>query len=128
MKNDLFDVKLNVSNNPWFQEYETITFSRQKLQPLVDQIIKDCSNKESYDASYQYDHLVRSVLKNVSDEIGSTRPLLKALMFVIAEQMPKGLLSWHNPYVASHRSLESIYAWSSPGFAEARRYNEIYGG
>ena len=128
MKNDLFDVKLNVSNNPWFQEYETITFSRQKLQPLVDQIIKDCSDKESYDASYQYDHLVRSALKNVSDELGSTRPLLKALMFVIAEQMPKGLLSWLNPYVASHRSLESIYAWSSPGFAEARRYNEIYGG
>ena len=128
MKNDLFDVKINISNNPWFQEYETITFSRKKLQPLVDQIIKDCSDRESYDAAYQYDHLVRSALKNVSDALGSTRPLLRALMFVISEQMPKVLLSWHNPYVASHRSLASIYAWSSPGFAEDRRYNEIYGG
>ena len=127
MSNDLFDIKLNVSDNPWFQEYETITFSRQKLQPLVDKIIKDCTDKD-YSASYQYDSLIRSTLNQVSDEIGSRRPLLKALMFVIAEQMPKGLLSWSNPYVASHRSLESIYAWSSPGFAEARRYNEIYGG
>lgn len=127
MNNDLFDIKLNVSDNPWFQEYETITFSRQKLQPLVDKIIEDCTDKD-YSASYHYDSLVRSALKNVSDEIGSRRPLLKALMFVIAEQMPKGSLSWHNPYVASRRSLESIFAWSTPGFAEARLYNEIYGG
>lgn len=128
MKNDLFDVKINNSSNPWFDNYETITFSRKKLQPLVDKIIKDCSNKDSYESAHQYDSLIRLALRNVSEEIGSTRPLVRALMFVIAEQTPKGLLSWHNPYVASYRSLESIYAWSSPGFAEARRYSEIYGG
>jgi len=128
MKNDLFDIKINNSSNPWFDDYTTITFSRQKLQPLVDKIIKDCSDRDCYESAHQYDSLVRLALRNVSEEIGSNRPLLRALMFVIAEQMPKGLLSWHNPYVAAHRSLTSIYAWSSPGFAEARRYNEIYGG
>ena len=127
MNNDLFDIKINTSDNPWFQNYETITFSRNKLQPLVDKIITNCTDKD-YNSAHQYDNIIRSVLSQVSDEIGSRRPLLKALMFLIAEQMPKGLLSWSNPYVASHRSLKSIFAWSTPGFAEARRYNEIYGG
>ena len=69
-----------------FPPHETITFSRKKLQPLVDKIIADCTDKD-YSSSYQYDGIIRSALSQVPDEIGSRRPLLKALMFLIAEQM-----------------------------------------
>ena len=129
MSNDTFSIKINVSDNPWISSYKTIEFSRSKIQIMVDEIIANCSDKENYTSSYQYDSHVRSVMNSVPSDLGSRRPLYYALRKLIIEQTPKGEfeLSWNNPYVAAERSLMSFIAYSTPGFIEAKRYSELYG-
>ena len=127
MTNDLFIVKFDTNPSPWFSNYIEISFSKKKLQPVVDELVKECSNK-NFDASYHYDSIVNKVIKdNWVKDCGSIRPYLKALLKVLVDQKPKDA-AWSNGYVAAARSIESRIAWSTPGFAEARRYNDIYGG
>lgn len=126
MNNDLFTIKFDTDPSPWFNKYVNITFSRSKLQSIVDELVKECSNKD-YDSSYRYDPIVSRVLKkNWDDKCGSMRPFLKAIHKMIIEQYPENA-NWHNGHVAAARSINSKMAWMTPGFAEARRYNDIYG-
>jgi hypothetical protein len=129
MKPDLFTIKFDTDPSPWFNKYVEISFSRSKLQHIVDSLIKECSNKD-FDSSYQYDGIVGNVIKeNWDNECGSVRPLLQALLKMIYEQTPENAhKDWNNGHVAAARSIRGKIAWSTPGFAEARRYNDIYGG
>lgn len=104
-------------------------FSKSKLQPVVNEIISNCSDKDHYTSAHQYDQGIRDALKTVPGDIGSRRPLYYALRMLIAEQTPKSEteLPWSNPYVAASRSLSSFIAYSTPGFVEAKRYSELYG-
>jgi hypothetical protein len=128
MEKDILTIKFDTNPSPWFQKIVEINFSRKKLQPIVDELVAECSNKD-YSSSYQYNHHVDRVIeKHYNKELGSMRPLLKAVREIISEQYPpKEKLSWSNGHVAALRSLENKMAWMTPGFAEARRYNEIYG-
>ena len=127
MSKDLFTIKFDIEPSPWFNNYIEISFSKKKLQPTVDSLVKECSNK-NFDASYHYDSIVNKVIKDSwNEDCGSIRPYLKALLKVIIDQKPEGA-DWSNGYVAAARSIESRIAWMTPGFVEARRYNDIYGG
>ena len=127
MSKDLFTIKFDIEPSPWFNNYIEISFSKKKLQPTVDLLVKECSNK-NFDASYHYDSIVNKVIKDSwNEDCGSIRPYLKALLKVIIDQKPKGA-GWSNGHVAAARSIESKVAWMTPGFVEARRYNDIYGG
>lgn len=121
-------IKYDQNPSPWQSTYVNIKFNKDKLQPVVDDILNECKDK-NYTASYMYDRDVDRALKNHNtSELGSIRPLLIALSQVISEQCPSDCIDeWHNEYVASRRSIESKIAWSKPGFAEARSYNDIYG-
>ena len=128
MTNDLFTVKFDTNPSPWFSNYVEISFSKKKLQPVVDELVKECSNK-SFNASYHYDPIVNKVIKsNWKEECGSKRPYLKALLVMIISQYPPHPRSWSNGHVAVARSLETMIAWATPGFADARKYNEVYCG
>ena len=128
MKNDTLTIKFDTDPSPWFQKWVEINFSRKKLQPIVDELVAECSNR-NYTSSYQYNqHIDKVISKHYNKDLGSMRPLLKAIKAIILEQYPsKEKLSWSNGHVAASRSLESKMAWMTPGFPEARRYNEIYG-
>ena len=129
MSNNSIIIAINISDNPWISRYETMEFSKSKLQPVVNEIISSCSDKDHYTSAHQYDQGIRDVLKTVPGDIGSKRPLYYALRMLIAEQTPKSEteLPWSNPYVAASRSLSSFIAYSTPGFVEAKRYSELYG-
>lgn len=126
---DLFTVKFDTNPSPWFSTFVEISFSKNKLQVVVDEIVSECSDREYYKNSYNYDKHVDIVIKKHWDKkCGSIRPYLKALHTMITNQMPPPPRSWHNGYVAAARTLESKIAWSTPGFVEARMYNDLYGG
>ena len=128
MKNDILTIKFDTDPSPWFQKFVEINFSRKKLQPVVDELISECSNRE-YTSSHQYNsHVDKVINKHYNKELGSMRPFLSAVKKMISEQYPpKEKLSWSNGHVAACRSLENKMAWMTPRFVEARRYNEIYG-
>lgn len=128
MKSDILTIKFDTNPSPWFQNWIEINFSRSKIQPIVDELVIACSNK-NYTSSYQYNSIVDSVVdKHYNEELGSMRPLLKAVSVLIFEQYPpQEELSWSNGHVAALRSLKDKMAWMTPGFAEAVRYNQIYG-
>lgn len=127
MKTDLFTIKFDTNPSPWFSDYIEISFSRSKLQPVVDKLVNECNNKD-FEASYQYDPIVGKIIQeNWDDSCGSIRPFLKALRKMILDQKPENA-DWHDGHVAAARSIYNKIAWSTPGFAEARRYNDIYGG
>lgn len=126
MKNDTLTIKFDTDPSPWFNKYVEITFSKSKLQPVVDELVKECSNKD-FKSSYSYDPIVNRVInKSWVEECGSMRPYLKAIHTLITDQCPNGA-SWSNGHVAAARSINSKMAWMSPGFVEARRYNDLYG-
>ena len=128
MKSDLFTVKFDDDHSPWFFSYVEISFSKKKLQPVVDELIEECKNK-NFSKSYHYDSIINKVIKRRwREECGSKRPYLKALQLMIESQYPQSSKSWCDGRTAVARSLESMIAWSTPGFADARKYNDIYGG
>ena len=129
MNNNTIIIAINISDNPWISKYETMEFSKSKLQPVVNEIISSCSDKDHYTSAHQYDQGIRDAMSSVPGDLGSRRPLYYALLKLIIEQTPKSEteLPWSNPYVAAERSLRSFIAYSTPGFIEAKRYNELYG-
>jgi len=127
MKSDLFTIKFDTNPSPWFSNYVEMSFSKSKLQPIVDNLVRECSNKD-FDSSYKYDSIVSKVINaSWNEECGSIRPYLKALHRMIIEQTTKGA-GWADGHVAAARSIYSRMAWMTPGFVEARRYNDTYGG
>tara|TARA_B100000212_G_C27293527_1_gene498364 strand:+ start:614 stop:997 length:384 start_codon:yes stop_codon:yes gene_type:complete len=127
MEKDLFTVKFDTNPSPWFNTYVEIAFSKKKLQPVVDELVKECSNKD-FQSSHSYNSIVdRVIKKSWNEDCGSMRPYLKAIHSLCTSQCPEGA-DWHNGYVAAARSLSNKMAWMTPGFVEAKRYNDIYGG
>ena len=126
MIKDTMTVRFNTSDNPWIAKYEDVTFSRKKLQHIVDDIVKSCSDKK-YSASHSYNKHITEAIYKEKTNIGSRRPLMLALKNMLNEQKPAGVLSWDNSYKSAIRSLDELIAYSTPGFIEARAYNEIYG-
>ena len=126
MNSDLLTIKFDTHPSPWFNNYVEIVFSKSKLQPIVDELVKECSGKD-YQSSYSYDPIVERVIKKSwNEDCGSMRPFLKALHKLIVDQYPEDT-NWHNGHVAAARSINSKMAWMSPGFVEARRYHDMYG-
>lgn len=122
-----FTVKTIVNNNPWLPEYTEVLFSREKIKPIVDEMIRECSNKD-YDASYNYDKHVNHVISNHwSKDVGCIRPFYQALLYILRDTPVKDSRSWHDGNTAARRVIECKIAYSTPGFIEAKRYNEIYG-
>ena len=126
MIKDTMTIRFNTSNSPWITKYEEVTFSRNKLQHIVDEIVQSCNNK-NYSAAHSYNKHITDVIYKEKANIGSRRPLMLALKNMLSEQSPEGVLPWSNPYVAAIRSLDQLIAYATPGFIEARAYNEIYG-
>ena len=125
MDNQLI-VKVNISENPWISSYKEFSFSRSKIESIAKDLVNECSNK-NYSASYSYGKHVSSVMEKVWDSTcGSIIPLYKALLVVLKElQQPDE--GWHGGATAAIRCIESRMAYATPGFIEAKRYNEIYG-
>lgn len=123
---DVIKVRFNVSDNPWIAKYEEITFSKKKLQHIVDEIIENCSDK-NYSSAHSYNKHIADAINIQKVNVNSRRPLMLALKSMISEQKPKGTLPWNNSYIAAIRSLDELIAYSTPGFIEARAYNQIYG-
>ena len=125
MDNQLI-VKVNISENPWISSYKEFSFSRSKIESIAKDLVNECSNK-NYSASYSYGKHVSSVMEKTWDSTcGSIIPLYKALLVVLKElQQPDE--GWHGGATAAIRCIESRMAYATPGFIEAKRYNEIYG-
>lgn len=125
-KSDIFIIKVNVSENPWVSSYKEFEFSRKKLSPITDKIVELCSNKK-YTASYQYGNDVSKAIEDFWDNsCGSVIPLYKALILLLSEKINKSL-GWHDGATAAIRVLNTRIAYATPGFIEAKRYNELYG-
>ena len=124
---DLFVIKFDVNPSPWISDYVEIEFSKSKLQPIVDELVEECSGKD-YDSAYSYDPLVERVIRKSWDkDCGSVAPFLKAIHSMLLDQCPT-CPKWNNGYVAAARSVRDKLVWMSPGFVEARRYSDLYGG
>ena len=128
MCDDIITVELDIEPSPWRNKYVEVSFSIKKLQPMVDEILTGCYGRD-YTASYHYDKHINDVLKkHWNKDLGSMKPLLKALCKIIHQQKPSDKkLDWRNEYVAAARSITSMLAYMTPGFIEAKRYNEMYG-
>lgn len=125
---NILTIKVDTNPSPWRSTFVEITFDKNKIQSIVNDILNSCKNK-TYDASYMYDYGIESVLKSHHDKsMGSIRPLLQALHNMIVEQQPENTKGdWHNEYTAAARSLYAMIAYLTPGFVEAKAYNSIYG-
>ena len=119
-------VKVNVSDNPWLSRYKEFSFSREKIEPIAKDLVAECTGKD-YTASYAYGKHVSSVMEKSWDSTcGSIIPLYKALLVVLRE-LQKPDEGWSGGATAAIRCIESRMAYASPGFIEAKRYNELYG-
>jgi len=119
-------VKVNVSDNPWISSYKEFSFSREKIESIAKNLVVECTGRD-YTASHSYNKHVSFAMEKVWDSsCGSIIPLYKALIIVLRElQMPDE--GWSGGATAAIRCLESSIAYATPGFIEAKRYNEIYG-
>ncbi len=119
-------VKVNVSENPWISSYKEFSFSRNKIEFIAKALVDECSGRD-YSASYLYGKHVSLVMEKSWDSTcGSIIPLYKALLVVLKElQQPDE--GWSGGATAAIRCIESRMAYATPGFIEAKRYNEIYG-
>ena len=119
-------VKVNVSDNPWLASYEEFSFSREKIESIAKNLVVECTGKD-YKASYDYGKHVSFVMEKSWDSTcGSIIPLYKALLVVLRE-IQKPDEGWSGGATAAMRCIESRMAYATPGFIEAKRYNEIYG-
>lgn len=122
-----FTIKINASSNPWLTEYIEIEFSRKKFESIADELIEECSNKK-YNVSYAYGKHVEKVLNRHWDkECGSIVPFYKAVLFILKEKKKPGE-GWWGGATAAIRCIMSRIAYATPGFIEAKRYSEMYGG
>lgn len=123
---DNFIVKVNVSDNPWIPEYKDFNFSRGKIKTIAKSLISECEGRD-YQSSYQYNSHVSLVIgKYWEKTCGSIIPLYKAII-VLLKELLKPNEGWNGGATAAIRCLESSIAYASPGFIEAKRYNELYG-
>ena len=125
MKNT-FTVKFNTSKNPWLQKIEEAEFSRDKIETIAKKLIDKCSGKD-YTSSWAYvGHVTQVLDKAWDDACGSIVPFYKALLLILRElQQPDE--GWHGGATAAIRCIETRLAYATPGFIEAKRYNEMYG-
>ena len=124
--NNILSVKVNISDNPWLPKYKDFSFSKDKMKNIAKDLISNCSNKD-YTAAWSYSGHVTQVLdKTWDDSCGSIIPFYKALLVILKElQQPNE--GWHGGATASIRCIETRLAYATPGFIEAKRYNELYG-
>ena len=119
-------VKVNISDNPWLSRYKEFSFSREKIESIAKDLVVECTGRD-YTASYAYGKHVSFVMEKSWDSTcGSIIPLYKALLVVLKE-LQKPDEGWSGGATAAIRCIESRMAYSSPGFIEAKRYNELYG-
>ena len=119
-------VKVNVSDNPWISSYKEFSFSREKIEPIAVNLVVECEGRD-YQSSYLYSSHVSSVIEKSWDKTcGSVIPLYKALLVVLRE-LQKPDEGWDGGATAAIRCLETSMAYATPGFIEAKRYNEMYG-
>ena len=119
-------VKVNVSDNPWISSYKEFSFSREKIEPIAKDLVVECTGRD-YTASYAYGKHISFVIEKVWDSTcGSIIPLYKALLVVLRE-LQKPDEGWSGGATAAIRCIESRIAYATPGFIEAKRYNELYG-
>ena len=123
---DLIVVKANVSDNPWVSSYKEFSFSRKKIESIAKDLVVECTGRD-YSASYAYGKHVSFVMEKSWDSTcGSIIPLYKALLVVLRE-LQKPDEGWSGGATAAIRCIESRMAYATPGFIEAKRYNELYG-
>ena len=122
---DQLIVKVNVSENPWISSYKEFSFSRNKIESIAKNLVGECSGRD-YSSSYSYGKHVSLVMEKSWDSTcGSIIPLYKALLVVLKEiQQPNE--GWNGGATAAIRCIESRIAYATPGFIEAKRYNETY--
>lgn len=126
MKKDTFTIKFDIDPSPWFSKYVNITFDSKKIKSIVNEMITECTGK-TYQASYNYNsHVEKVINKHWNKELGSIRPFYKALL-VVLEETPLNELNWHDGNLAARRVIRNKIAWSTPGFVEARKYNDMFG-
>ena len=119
-------VKVNVSDNPWLASYKEFSFSKEKIVTIAKDLVVECTGRD-YKSSHDYGKHVSFVMeKSWDNTCGSIIPLYKALLVVLRE-IQKPDEGWSGGATASIRCIESRMAYATPGFIEAKRYNEIYG-
>ena len=119
-------VKVNISDNPWISSYKEFSFSRRKIEDIAKKLVVECTGRD-YTASHSYDNHVSFAMEKVWDSTcGSIIPLYKALLVVLRE-LQKPDEGWSGGATAAMRCIESSIAYATPGFIEAKRYNEMYG-
>lgn len=119
-------VKFNTSDNPWIQKIEEAEFSREKIENIAKNLVAECTGK-NYTSSFQYGEHVSFVLEKFWDNTcGSIIPFYKALLVVLFE-MYNPDDGWDGGATAAIRCIETRLAYATPGFIEAKRYNELYG-
>lgn len=123
---NILRVTTNISDDPFITKYADIDFDTKKLEMIVQDLIKECSNRK-YSASYQYDQHVEKVIDQTWDRsCGAVRPLYRALAHILSLTIKKDSL-WNDGDVAALRVLERKIAYLTPGFVDAKLYNELYG-
>ena len=119
-------VKFNTSDNPWIQKIQEVEFSREKIGNVAKDLVAECTGRD-YTSSFQYGKHVSYILEKSWDSTcGSIIPFYKALLVVLREMYSPDD-GWHGGATAAIRCIETRLAYATPGFIEAKRYNEIYG-
>ena len=119
-------VKFNTSDNPWIQKIEEVEFSREKIENIAKDLASECEGRD-YRSSYQYDKHVSYVLEKSWDNVcGSIIPFYKALLVILFEKYSPDD-GWNGGPTAAIRCIETRLTYATPGFIEAKRYNELYG-
>ena len=126
--NKTFTIKYNESDNPWIAKYIDISFSTEKITKIANEMIKACSDK-NYNASYHYDKHVENIISNHWDkDLGAIRPFYQAILTLLKTLNVEDPNNWHDGNIAARRVLQNKIAYSTPGFIEAKRYSELFGG
>jgi len=118
---------LNVSQNVYVKNMQDIDID-DRFNIIVDDLIKECSNRFDYQSSYAYDKHVKTVMSKINyDDFDFQSNIMNSNKRYFIYKIVRNLLvdkmdnnDWYDGAYAAFRSIECSIAYSTPGFLEAK--------
>jgi hypothetical protein len=116
-----YKIKIDKSKNNFASDFVEYTFNKEYIDTIFNELYNACKDKFHYESAYQYDKDAMQILKNNILDVDLYKPIIQLLIDLCNKNITKyNFNNWYDPYVSMRRTLEVFFAFSHPGFIEAR--------
>lgn len=124
---DDFELKINVSENPWVKDYQSFYFSKKKIDLIIDDLIKVCSNK-NHKNSFDFIPYIESYIKRKysNNDLCCLIPLYSALFYILEKDGKSFEYEWNNPYFVIKRCLKILINYSDYDITKIKNYTYFF--